>query len=168
MAAQWTENGRGPEDAVLVELPDGAYPARLDDRGRIKMPVEFQRYLANLREKKLFVTTFDKRTVRIYPIEVWRYNRSLLTTATENREAAEDLLFLAYHWGATTEMDNQGRILIHEELRRGLRLENQPVRLVPWRWRIDVYAEAGYEERVRKADEGAPDKLRTMEDAGLR
>ncbi len=160
----------GPEleGKAVVEMPDGSYPARLDDRGRLKMPVDLQRYLIALPEKKLFVTTLDRRTVRIYPMAVWRHNRHLLATASEDRGAAEDLLFTAYELGANTEMDNQGRILIHEELRRALELENQPVKLVPWLWRIDVYREHDYQERSRRAGEGLAEKLARLENVGLK
>ncbi len=151
-----------------AEMPDGTYPARLDDRGRLKLPMDLQRYLMALPEKKLFVTTLDRRTVRIYPMAVWRHNRHLLATAKEDRQAAEDLLFTAYDLGANTEMDNQGRILIHEELRRALDLENQPVKLVPWLWRVDVYKEADYAERSRRAGEGLSEKLARWENAGLK
>ncbi len=130
------------------------------------MPVEFREYLRALREKKLFVTTMDLRTVRIYPIAVWRQDR--LWLASSDDPDARDLYFLANDMGANTEMDPQGRVLIHEDLRKELGLENQALYLVPWAWRLDVYPEQVYHERKRRAREGAPEKLQRMEAKGLK
>jgi len=44
------------------------YPARVDDKGRLKLPVGFQQYFAGLQEKKLFVTSLDRRIGQIYSI----------------------------------------------------------------------------------------------------
>ena len=57
------------------------YPARLDEKGRLKLPVEFQRYLAGLPEKKLFVTSKDRRMATVYPIGIWRENEKVLATS---------------------------------------------------------------------------------------
>ena len=43
------------------EPPNGMYPARVDDKGRLKLPVGFQEYISGLPEKKLFVTSLDRR-----------------------------------------------------------------------------------------------------------
>jgi MraZ protein len=161
------DNGPAMAQALAsVELPDGSRPSRLDDRGRLRMPAEFRDYLRALREKKLFVTTMDFRTVRIYPIAVWREDRVWLASSTD--PDARDLYFLANDMGADTEMDAQGRVLIHEELRKALGLENQALYLVPWAWRLDVYPEPIYQERKKQAREGAPEKLQRMEAKGLK
>jgi len=152
---------------MAVELPDGTFPTRLDDRGRLKLPVAFQRYFESLRERKLFVTTLDGLTVRIYPIDIWRHNRLQLAKAVGDNDAA-DVLFIANDLGANAEMDNQGRILIHEELRKALNLENQPLKLVPWQWRIDLYPEQVYEQRKLGALQNLAEKLRRLENMGLR
>ena len=50
------------------------FPARLDDKGRMKLPTAFQTYFNSLPEKKLFVTSLDRRIAQIYPIAAWREN----------------------------------------------------------------------------------------------
>ncbi len=54
------------------------YPGRVDDKGRLKLPVGFQQYIAGLPEKKLFVTSLDRRIGQIYPIANWRENKKFL------------------------------------------------------------------------------------------
>jgi len=50
-----------------VEPPLGAYPATVDEKGRLKLPVNFKEYLESLEDGRLFVTTTDKRIARVYP-----------------------------------------------------------------------------------------------------
>src|SRR3954463_11514666 len=105
------------------------YPGRLDEKGRIKMPVPFQQYFAALPEKKLFVTSLDRRIAQIYPIEVWRQNEKFFQSYRDNPALAKKVAFIADDLGAEAEMDAQGRIPFPPELRRELGLEDQTIRL---------------------------------------
>ncbi len=82
-----------PEDAQPpispVAPPNGRYSGKLDDKGRLKFPVQFQTYLGSLDEKGLFVTSIDRTTVQIYPIATWRANLKLLA---EQKDRQEDFL----------------------------------------------------------------------------
>jgi MraZ protein len=60
-----------------VEPPRGTYQARVDEKGRLKLPAVFQQYLTDLGETKVFVTSLDVRIARIYPISVWKENEIL-------------------------------------------------------------------------------------------
>lgn len=143
------------------------YPARVDDKGRLKLPVGFQQYFSGLTEKKLFVTSLDRRIGQIYPIEVWRENKKFLNEYRENPKAASRLAFNAQDLGADSEMDSQGRVLLPPEMRRELGIENQSVRLFAYKGRVEILSDAIYQERKRQAAESAEDDLETLEGAGL-
>ena len=99
----------------LFEPPNGMYPARVDDKGRLKLPVGFQQYFAGLPEKKLFVTSLDRRIGNIYLNSVWRKNQQFFS---ENRGLAAEskrIAFNAQDLGSDSEMDAQGRILYPNE-----------------------------------------------------
>ncbi len=153
---------------ATIELPDGTYPAKLDEKGRLKLPATFQRYFEKLAEKKLFVTSLDGRIGTIYPISVWRANMNVLENLIDEAETADDVLLIANELGSDTEVDAQGRVLIHPDLRRALGIENQPVKLVPIKGRIDVYSEPVYEERRRQAKEELQQKLLRLRSKGLK
>ncbi len=127
------------------------YPGRFDDRGRVKLPVKFQQYLAGLPEKTLFVTSLDRKIAQIYPISVWLHNETFLSTDRSNPGRNKKMLFNAADLGVETEMDAQGRITFPPELRRELGLEEQPVRLWGLKGRIDVLSEKLYEEKKQGA-----------------
>jgi MraZ protein len=154
-----------PAKPTPVEPPRGVYPARVDEKGRLKLPVNFQQYLGN---EKLFITTLDTRIARIYPISVWEQNEKLLFDQTDDTDAAEDLAFVANHFGADGDIDSQGRILLPTELRRALNLENQPVRLDYFQGAINVVSEPVYEERQKRAMADLGEKLKAMKKKGLK
>ena len=139
------------QQMLMVEPPRGMYPSRLDDKGRLKLPGAFQQYFSALREKKLFVTSLDRRTAQVYPMEVWRGNEKFFENYRDDVRLARNVAFNAADLGAESEMDGQGRILFSPELRRELGIENQPVRLYAYRGRIEILSEAIYEERKREA-----------------
>ena len=151
----------------MVEPPRGMYPGRLDDKGRVKLPISFQQFFNALREKKLFVTSLDRRIAQIYPMEVWRQNEKFFDTYREDTRLARNVAFNAADLGAEAEMDAQGRILFSPELRRELEIENQPVRLFAYRGRIEVLSEKIYEERKKEAAQTAADDVSKLESAGL-
>jgi len=155
------------QQLLMVEPPRGMYPGRLDDKGRVKLPATFQQYFAALREKKLFVTSLDRRIAQIYPMEVWRQNEKFFDSYRDDVRVSRNVAFNAADLGAETEMDAQGRILFSPELRRELGIENQPVKLFAYRGRIEVLSEKIYEERKREAAQTAADDVAKLEAAGL-
>jgi MraZ protein len=143
------------------------YPGRLDEKGRLKLPAAFQQYFATLREKKLFVTSLDRRIAQIYPMAVWRQNEKFFESYREDPRIARNIAFNAADLGAETEMDGQGRILFSPELRRELGIEGLPVRLYAYHGRIEVLSEKLYEDRKREAAQTAADDVAKLEAAGL-
>jgi MraZ protein len=159
--AVWTEQ------LDMLEPPRGMYPARLDDKGRLKLPTSFQEFFAALREKKLFVTSLDRRIAQIYPIAMWRENEKFFDSYREDPRIARNVAFNAADLGAESEMDAQGRVLFSPELRRELGIENQAVRVFAYRGRVEVLSEKLYEERRREAAQTAAEDVSKLEAAGL-
>lgn len=157
----------GLQQLAMVEPPRGMYPGRLDEKGRCKLPTTFQQYFAALREKKLFVTSLDRRIAQIYPMEVWRQNEKFFDTYRDDPRIARNVAFNAADLGAEAEMDSQGRITFPPELRRELGIENSAVRLFAYKGRIEVLSEPIYEERRREAAQTAAEDVTKLEAAGL-
>src|SRR5256712_9248610 len=143
------------------------YPARVDDKGRLKLPVGFQQYVSGLPEKELFVTSLDRRIGQIYPIAIWRENKQFLNDYRQNPKAASRISFNAQDLGADSEMDAQGRVLLPPEMRRELGIENQSVRLFAYKGHIQILSETIYAEQKRLATASAESDLETLDGAGL-
>ena len=143
------------------------YSAKMDERGRVKLPTAFQEYLAGLENKKLFVTSLDRRIARIYPMEVWRQNEKFFQEYRDNPGLAKKAAFNAADLGAEAEMDSQGRITFPAELRQELGLEDQTLRLHSYKGRIEVLSQKIYEDRKRQALTMEAEDLEKLESAGL-
>ena len=153
---------------AAVESPRGIYQARVDEKGRLKLPVDMQQLLNASGEQKVFITSLDEVTARIYPIAVWRKNEMILAEATEDPETAEDIAFLANDLGADSEVDGQGRVLLPTELRRLLHLEGEQVWLECYQGGINIYNKDVYEARKARARENRAAKLSAFRKLGLR
>lgn len=153
---------------VSVEPPRGTYQARVDEKGRLKLPAVFQQYLTDLNEPKVFITSLDTLTGRIYPISVWKGNENLFEANSEDPDAAADVAWVANHFGADSEVDGQGRVLVPTELRRHLKIENEQVWLDCYKGRINIYSGAEYEKRRLRALDNIGDKLKMLERRGLK
>ena len=152
---------------AAIEHPRGIYPGRVDEKGRLKLPSDFQQYLTGIGETKVFCTSFDERIARLYPISKWKEIEAMLKDPAEDAEAAEDLWFMAMDLGGDAEMDSQGRLVIPTELRRTLKIENEAVFLEHYKGHINVFGKEVYEERKQRARENRAEKLKTFEKKGL-
>ncbi|MGA2722964.1 MAG: hypothetical protein ABSG79_11190 [Bryobacteraceae bacterium] len=159
--------GTDAEQPPKPEPPLGMYPGRLDDRGRVKLPAKFEQYFSVLGEKRLFVTSLDRRIAQIYTIPAWRETQKWLADYRGDPQAAENVAFNAADLGAEADIDNQGRILFSTDLRRELEIENQPVRLYSYRNRIEVLSDKIYQERKGNASANATKDVKTLEQAGM-
>ncbi len=140
----------------------------MDEKGRVKVPVNFQQYLISLGGARVFITSLDGATARIYPLPVWLDNLKLLAQQSETPEDAEDLVFMANDWGEETEIDSQGRVLFPTNLRRALNLESAAVWLECYNDAITVYGEAEIEKRRQRARLDLEKKLSAFKKKGLR
>jgi division/cell wall cluster transcriptional repressor MraZ len=151
-----------------VAPPNGRYNGKLDDKGRLKLPAVFQKFLATLPDKEVFVTSMDANTVQIYPIAAWRANLKFLREQQgENKKRAQALLFTANDLGADSEIDNQGRILLNSYLRDELKLDDQALHLSWEDGHITLFTEEIYRQRRAATRAAAAEALETLQGVGL-
>jgi MraZ protein len=151
-----------------IELPRGRYPGRLDDKSRLKLPTAFVQFFHSLPEGKLFLTSLDRRIAQLYPIAEWRVNEKFFQNFTASPAAAKNIAFNASDLGGDVEMDSQGRITVHPDLRRELGMEGQELHLMAYKGHVEILTETLYQERKRKALEHTTEDLELLEMAGLR
>ena len=151
---------------VTAEPPHSIAQASVDEKGRLKLPAEFLEYLEALKVTKVFITTFDQRQARIYPIAVWKVNEALFENSAE--AAAERLSLQAKAHGGDAEIDKSGRVLLPAKLREVLDLEKQPVWLDVYHGRINVVTRQVHDERMQLAKANMSEDLKTLEKLGLK
>ena len=156
------------ENKAPVEAPRGIFAARVDEKGRLKLPVNFQAFLNGSGGGNVFITSLDYTTGRIYPLALWKQNEEILNAAAADSDTAEDISFVANKLGADAEMDNQGRVLVPTDLRRELNMEGQPVWLECFQGGINIYNEKVYQEREARSRQNLADKLKAFKAKGLK
>ena len=88
----------------------GNYQARVDEKGRLKIPAAF---LEELREQgnQFFVTSENGEFVRIYPMRVWREIEEKLAKLSSHNKTRQKFLARMNYYGQVVEVDGQGRLL---------------------------------------------------------
>jgi MraZ protein len=96
----------------------GSSPAKVDDKGRLKIPSLFKGYIQETFGRDFFVTSYNGEFVRLYPMPSWiEIERKLIANSSLRPELARFRNSVNYY-GQPASMDEQGRVLIHPLLRQ--------------------------------------------------
>lgn len=101
------------QDAVFR----GNAPARIDDKGRLKVPNLFRSVVEARYGRDVFVTSLQGDCVRVYPMPIWVEIERKLGQMPSTHPARLRYLSRVNYYGQAGEIDNQGRVLIHQRLR---------------------------------------------------
>lgn len=109
----------------------GSPRAKLDERGRLKMPAEFKTFIERKYGKEFnefYITSREGQDAEIYPLPEWQQLWGKVMKMPPSNQARKDLVARYTLYGAKAEMDPQGRLLLPEELRaQGLMNEDVTV-----------------------------------------
>jgi MraZ protein len=95
----------------------GSFPARIDDKGRLKVPTMFRGVIQDQQGPDVFVTSLTGECVRIYPMQVWLEIEQKLSRIPANHPSRLKFLDRVNYYGQTSELDAQGRVVIPPNLR---------------------------------------------------
>lgn len=97
----------------------GNYTARIDEKGRLKIPTHFRRKVEEKYDSnEVYVTSLTGESVQIFPLKEWEIIEQRLALLPTNEPARIVYVTGTSFFGQESEIDNQGRILIHPLLRR--------------------------------------------------
>ena len=95
----------------------GSAPARIDEKGRLKVPTLFRGEIQDHRGPDVFVTSIKGDCVRIYPMAVWLEVERKLSAMPPNHPSRIRFLAAVNYYGQPGELDAQGRVVIPAHLR---------------------------------------------------
>ena len=95
----------------------GNAPARIDDKGRLKVPNAFRTLLEEKHGRELFLTSLTGEYVRIYPMPVWLEIEQKLAEMPSTHPSRLRFLDRVNYFGQAGELDAQGRVIIPVRLR---------------------------------------------------
>jgi len=100
-----------------VGMLRGNHPARIDDKGRLKIPNGFRSLIESQWGQELFVTSVTGDFVRLYPMAVWLEIERRLAAVPSTHPSKLRFLDRVNFFGQAAAMDRQGRIVIPPLLR---------------------------------------------------
>ena len=95
----------------------GHEQARIDDKGRLKVPNVFRSLVETKYGRELFVTSLTGEYARVYPMPVWLEKEEKLGQMPSTHPARLRFLDRVNFFGQVAELDSQGRVLIPARLR---------------------------------------------------
>jgi MraZ protein len=95
----------------------GSAPAKIDDKGRLKIPTDFRRVLEERYGPDLFVTSVEGDSALVYPLPVWEEIEARLQTMPSTDRTKDRYLERVSYFGQQLRLDVQGRIVVPQILR---------------------------------------------------
>jgi MraZ protein len=100
----------------------GSAPARVDEKGRLKVPSLFRAQIEEAFGPELFVTSIHGKNVLLYPLPMWRALEEKLALLPAVHRAKNKFLERVNYYGQDATLDGQGRVLIPQILRDAAKL----------------------------------------------
>ena len=95
----------------------GHEQARIDDKGRLKVPNVFRSLLKSKYGRELFLTSLSGESVLLYPMPVWIDKEEKLSQMPSAHPSRQRFLDRVNFFGQVAELDTQGRVLVPVRLR---------------------------------------------------
>ena len=129
----------------------GHSPAKIDEKGRLKVPSSFRKIIEERYGADCFITSMDGERALVYPLNVWFEFQNRLAKVPSASQAKAKLLERVNYFGQVSAIDAQGRVLVPAVLRDVAGIEDDVVvlgsqdHLIVWN-----------EERMKKRLVSAP------------
>ncbi len=128
----------------------GNIPARIDDKGRLKIPNTFRALISEAHGREVFVTSLTGESVRVYPMPVWLDIEQKLAQAPSTLPARLKFLDRVNYYGQLAEFDGQGRLLIQPRLRTSALMSGE-VAVIGQLTYFEVWNDERFQARLRHA-----------------
>ncbi|MGB6131165.1 MAG: division/cell wall cluster transcriptional repressor MraZ [Acidobacteriaceae bacterium] len=105
----------------------GHHPARVDEKGRLKLPAEFKRQIDEQYGVHFYITSRDGKEAEVHPLPEWEKFEEKLAAVPSFNAAKKKLLKWLNFFGQQAEMDGQGRVLLPQILRERAKLTSDVI-----------------------------------------
>lgn len=140
----------------------GSGSARIDEKGRLKVPTAFRGAIRDQQGPDVFVTSLTGECVRIYPMSVWIELEQNLARVPSNHPARLKFLDRVNYYGQVDELDGQGRVVIPAHLRASASIVGD-VRVLGRINHLEVWNEERFVHKLEREPWTDEDGLRLSE-----
>lgn len=144
----------------------GNHPARVDDKGRLKIPNGFRSLVETQYGPELFVTSVTGEYVRLYPMAVWLEIERKLASVPSANPSKQRFLDRVNFFGQVLTLDKQGRILIPTLLREAAAMAGE-VSVLGLQNQLAVWNQKRLHERLFKKEPFTDEDGRALSEFGI-
>jgi MraZ protein len=135
----------------------GNHPAKVDEKGRLKLPSAFKQLVDAANVTQFYVTSTDGKSAEIWPLPEWEKREAQLADASTLDDAVRKYLNLTSYYGQQVEMDNQSRMLLPQILRSSAKLDAE-VTVFGMRTYLEVHNREAFEKSLPENELTAEDR----------
>lgn len=148
----------------------GTQEAKVDEKGRLKLPADFSRVIAEKNYGAIFfVTSRDGKKTEIWPMPEWEIEEAKKAALPEDDPAKLAWMQIVNHFGGVVEIDKQDRLMLSRKVRERFNLVNAEVVVTGQQRFLTVQTEQEAEQEISgllNPGEGSA-KLMTIAEARL-
>lgn len=156
---------RNAPKADMDRMLRGNALAKIDAKGRLKLPSGYRAIVEPRYGREFFVTSVRGDSARIYPLEIFAEFEQRLLSSSQVEPLVSRLRDSVNYFGQHAVMDGQGRILIHPLLRERAELDGE-VAVIGQQNFLVVWNRRAFEERVTDRPL-TDDELRELAERGF-
>ncbi|MGA2217809.1 MAG: division/cell wall cluster transcriptional repressor MraZ [Terracidiphilus sp.] len=101
----------------------GNHPAKVDEKGRLKLPAAFKQLLEAANVTQVYITSTDGKGAEVWPLPEWEKREQKLAEFSTLDPAVAKYLDLTSYYGHQVEIDSQARVLLPQILRSAASLD---------------------------------------------
>jgi MraZ protein len=125
----------------------GNHPAKVDEKGRLKLPSAFKQLVDATSVTQFYVTSTDGKSAEIWPLPEWEKREEQLADSSTMDDAVRKYLNVTSYYGQQVEMDNQARLLLPQILRNAAQLDGE-VTVFGMRTYLEVHNREIFEQNL--------------------
>jgi MraZ protein len=144
----------------------GNHPARVDEKGRIKIPNGFRQLVQSQYGPELFVTSVSGDNALLYPMAVWLEIERKLSEVPSTNPSKQRFLDRVNFFGQSVAMDKQGRVLLPQTLRESAAMAGD-VSVLGRQNHLAVWNQERLQERLFKKEPFTDEDGRVLSDFGI-
>lgn len=104
----------------------GSHPAKVDEKGRLKLPSNFRAKIEEEYGTTFYITaSLELDSAQLYPLPIWEEIERKLASLPTTNPSVDKFIDITGYYGAEVSLDNQGRILIPQRLREAVQIRDE-------------------------------------------
>jgi MraZ protein len=144
----------------------GNHPARVDEKGRLKVPNGFRALVEQQYGPELFVTSVTGEYVRVYPMAVWLEIERRLAEVPSANPSKQRFLDRVNFFGQSVTLDKQGRVVLPQLLRESAAMTGE-VSVLGLQNHLAVWNQKRLQDRLFKKEPFTDEDGRVLSGFGI-